>query len=493
MFEFLASSFSSAFDKLKGKQKISSQALKDSLEDIRQALLEADVNYDIVEEFIKVASQKCLGEEVLKNIKPQEQVVKIINDEFVKLMGEADPIIEGKGLKVIMMVGLHGVGKTSTSAKLAYYLKKQHKKSFLASCDTYRPAAMKQLEILAESKNLAYFHSELNDAVKRAKEAYSQAKEGGFDYLILDMAGRLQIDDKMMKELINVRKKVNIEETLLVVDAALGQESVNIAKNFNEQIGITGVVLTKLDGDTRGGAAFSVKKTINKSIKFITLGEKIEDLEVFRAEGLVSRMLGMGDVVKLVEDMQEHISQEEAEKLEEKIRKSTFDFEDFLSQMEKVSKMGGFVKILSLLPGGNKLKKMMVGKEGEITRFKGMVHSMTIEERRRPETLNQSRKLRIARGSGHKLEEVNNLVKRFDMIKSLMSKMGGSGGDMSSMMETLENPTMNSNPLAGIQGAINGMGADRQNDANKATKKKQISRAEKKKKKKNTQKKKKKK
>ena len=491
MFEFLASSFTTAFDKLKGKQKITSQVLKDNLGDIRQALLEADVNYDIVEEFIETISQKCLGEEVLKNIKPQEQIVKIINDELVALMGEAEPLVEGPSLKVIMMVGLHGVGKTSTSAKLAYHLKKQHKKTFLASCDVYRPAAMKQLEVLAESENIAYFHSELDDAVKRAKEAYRQAKEGGFNYLVLDMAGRLQIDDSMMKELSSVSKKVNIDETLLVVDAALGQESVNIAKNFNDQIGITGVVLTKLDGDTRGGAAFSVKKTVDKSIKFITQGEKIEDLEVFRAEGLVSRMLGMGDVVKLVEDMEEHISQQEAEKLEEKIRKSTFDFEDFLSQMEKMTKMGGLVKILSLLPGGNKLKKMMVGKEGEIARFKGMIHSMTIEERRRPKVLNQSRKARIARGSGYKLEEVNNLIKRFDMMRVMMTKMGGTG--VNSMMEALENPTVDSNPLAGMQGMMNNMGGGMQNEVNNATKKKQVSRAEKKKKKKNTQKKKKKK
>ncbi len=436
MFEKLTDRLQDTFKNLSGRGVLSEKNIQDAMRDVRRALLEADVNYNVARDFIKDVREECLGEKVLKSVSPGQQAIKVVQDHLVELLGEANAPLELKGRPaVIMLVGLHGSGKTTTAAKLARHLSvREDKRVMLAACDLYRPAAIDQLEFLGGQLDLpVYADREIKDVAKLAAAAAKAAEDDNSEVLIIDTAGRHQVDTELVQELIEIKTKTRACEVLLVADAALGQQAVSVAQHFDEALGVTGIILTKMDGDARGGAALSMRKVTGEPIKFIGIGEKIEDLQPFHPERLASRILGMGDVVSLVEKAAEHIEEQEASQLEEKMRRQQFDFDDFLKQLRRMKKMGGIFSMLDLLPGMGKLKDQVDVDDGQLNRIEGMICSMTPEERHNPGILKTSRRQRIARGSGVSVGEVNQIVSRFDMMKKMLGKMG----NMESAMEGL--------------------------------------------------------
>lgn len=426
-FEGLSDRLQDIFKKLRGKGKITEEDVKVAMREVRLALLEADVNFKVVKDFTSRVKDRAVGQEVLQSLTPGQQIVKIVHDEMTLLMGgsESKLNLSSKTPAVIMAVGLQGAGKTTSVAKLAKSLVKQGRRPLLVACDIYRPAAIKQLQVLGEQTNLPVFSMGQNNPVDIAKASLEHAKSNNRDIVIIDTAGRLHINEELMDELKNIKSAVNPDEILLVVDAMTGQDAVNIAESFNQDLGLTGVVLTKLDGDTRGGAALSVKAVTGCPIKFIGMGEKLDALEVFHPDRMASRILGMGDVLSLVEKAQANIDTEKAKEMERKIRQQEFTLEDFLDQLQQVRSMGPLEDLLGMIPGMKKQLKGMQGDfdEKEILRVEAIIKSMTFKERRDPSVINGSRKKRIARGSGTKVQDVNRLLKQFDESRKLMKQL----------------------------------------------------------------------
>ncbi|MCI9015786.1 MAG: signal recognition particle protein [Clostridia bacterium] len=435
-FEGLSSRLQEITKKFKTKARITDSDLKEMLREVKLALLEADVNYKIVKEFTQTIQEKALGQDVLKSLTPGQQVIKIVKDEITELLGgtEAKINFTPNPPTVIMLVGLQGSGKTTTSGKLANLLRKQGKNPLLVACDVYRPAAIKQLQVVGKQLNIPVFANENStDVLHIAKQAMNIAITKLNDVVILDTAGRLHIDEELMEELKGLKKNIKPHEILLVVDAMTGQDAVNVATSFNEAIGIDGVILTKLDGDTRGGAALSVKKVTNRPIKFVATGEKLSDIEVFHPDRMTSRILGMGDVLSIIEKAEEAFSEEEALKMEEKLRKQEFDLDDYLTQLRQVKKMGSFSSILKMIPGMNKLKDIQVD-DKEFTKIEAIICSMTKKEKRNSKILNGSRRKRIAQGSGLTVQEVNKFINSFEMTQKMMKKMK-TGKGMKNMLK----------------------------------------------------------
>ena len=446
-FEGLSSRLQEITRKIRGKARITESDLKEMLREVKLALLEADVNYKIVKEFISSIQEKALGQDVMKSLPPGQQVIKIVKDEMVELLGGTESKINftSNPPTVIMLVGLQGSGKTTTAGKLANLLRKQGKKPLLVACDVYRPAAIKQLQVVGAQLNIPVYSNETTkDVVRIAKQGIETAISKLNDVVILDTAGRLHIDDELMQELKNVKTSVRPHEILLVVDSMTGQDAVNIAQSFNEAVGIDGVVLTKLDGDTRGGAALSVKKVTGKPIKFAATGEKLSDIEVFNPERMTSRILGMGDVLSIIEKAEEAISQEDAEKLEKQLCKDELDLDDYLAQIRQVKKMGSLSSILKMLPGMNKIKDLNID-DKEFDKVEAIICSMTPQEKRNTKLLNGSRRMRIAKGSGTTVQDVNKFMKSFEMTQKMMKQMKSNKGGMKKMMKNIEN--MNPNDL----------------------------------------------
>ncbi|MFR2534599.1 MAG: signal recognition particle protein [Clostridia bacterium] len=437
-FEGLSSKLQDITRRLRGKARITESDLKDMLREVKLALLEADVNYKIVKDFIETVQQKALGQDVLKSLTPGQQVIKIVKDELVELLGGQESRIHftPNPPTVIMLVGLQGSGKTTTAGKLANLLRKEGKKPLLVACDVYRPAAIKQLQVVGAQLNIpVYSNEQSKDVVQIAKQAVSMAYSKLNDVVILDTAGRLHIDEELMQELKNMKQSVKPHEILLVVDSMTGQDAVNVATSFNEALGIDGVVLTKLDGDTRGGAALSVKKVTGRPIKFAATGEKLSDIEVFHPDRMASRILGMGDVLSIIEKAEESFDLEEAEKLEKQFKKKDLDLNDYLSQLRQVKKMGSFSSILKMIPGMSSIKDLKVD-DKEFVRIEAMICSMTKEERQNPKILNASRRIRIAKGSGTTVQQINQFMKSFEMTQKMMKKMQNGKG-MKNMMKNI--------------------------------------------------------
>lgn len=428
MFESLSERLERSFKILKGEGKITEVNVADALKDVRKALIAADVNYKVAKTFIDSVKQKAMGMNVLTAVRPKEMMIKVVHDELAILMGgEAKPInLQGRPA-IILMSGLQGSGKTTMSGKLAYMLKKDKKqhKPLLVACDVYRPAAIDQLKVLGEQLEVPVYSEEGNkNPVEIALNAVQHAKAKGNDIVIVDTAGRLAVDEEMMDEIENLKKSLNPSETLFVVDAMTGQDAVNTAKEFNERIDFDGVVLTKLDGDTRGGAALSIRTVVDKPIKFVGIGEKMDALNVFHPQRMADRILGMGDVVSLVERAQQAIDEKEAEELERKLRKNKFDFEDFLNQIQTIKKMGNIKDLVSMIPGVGKAVKDVDIDDNAFKSVEAIIRSMTPKERKEPSLLaNQSRKIRIAKGSGTTIQEVNRLIKQFDDMRKMMKQM----------------------------------------------------------------------
>ncbi len=424
-FEGLSSRLQEITRKFKGKARVTEGDLKEMLREVKLAMLEADVNYKIVKDFMKNINEKALGQDVLKSLTPGQQVIKIVKDELVELLGGTESKISfnPNPPTIIMLVGLQGSGKTTTAGKLANLLRKQGKNPLLVACDVYRPAAIKQLQVVGKQLNIPVFaNEESKDVVHIAKQAINVAISKLNDVVIVDTAGRLHIDEELMKELKNLKSNLKPYEILLVVDAMTGQDAVNVATSFNEEIGIDGVILTKLDGDTRGGAALSVKKVTNRPIKFVANGEKLSDIEMFYPERMASRILGMGDVLSIIEKAEEAFDAEEALKLEEKLRKQEFDLEDYLTQLRQMKKMGSFSSILKMIPGMNALKDVKID-DKEFVRIEAIICSMTKKEKRNPKILNGSRRKRIANGAGVTVQEVNKFMNSFEMTQKMMKKI----------------------------------------------------------------------
>jgi signal recognition particle subunit SRP54 len=428
MFDSLTDKLQNAFRNLRGLGKISENNVADSLREVRMALLDADVNFKVVKDFIDRVKEKSLGREVLQSIQPGQQIIKIIHDELVGLLGSENAALNLKSTPgCIMMVGLHGSGKTTSSGKLARLFQKQGRQPLLVAADVYRPAAMDQLATLGTNLQVPVFVKKgETDVLKIAREALAFAEAEKRDVVIFDTAGRLQIDEPLVQELVRLRDLVKPDEILLVLDAATGQEAVNVATHFDQALNITGNILTKLDGDARGGAALSLKAVTGKPIKFAGVGEKLEDFEPFHPERMASRILGMGDVVSLVERAAEAVDEEDAKKLEEKMRKGQFTLEDFLDQLRQMRKLGPLEQLVGMLPGGSQMLQGadMSKSEKEFRRMEGMVCSMTVKERRNPAILNASRRKRIAKGSGVSVTELNTLLNRFAQMQQMMKKMG---------------------------------------------------------------------
>jgi signal recognition particle subunit SRP54 len=428
MFDSLSSKLQNAFRNLRGLGKISESNVGDALREVRLALLEADVNFKVARDFIERVKTKSIGQEVVQSIQPGQQIVKIIHDELVDLLGSRNAGLNlGGSPTSILMVGLHGSGKTTSSGKLARLLHKQGRGPLLVAADVYRPAAMDQLETLAKQLDIPVFVKRgETDVLRIAREALDFAQANNRNVLIFDTAGRLQIDEPLVQELVHLRDLVKPQETLLVLDSATGQEAVNVATHFDQALNITGSILTKLDGDARGGAALSLKAVTGKPIKFAGVGEKLEDFEPFHPERMASRILGMGDVVSLVEKAAEAVDLEDAKKLEEKMRKGQFTLEDFLEQLKQMKKIGSLESLMSMLPGGTEaLKQVDISKqEKEFRRMEGMVCAMTLQERRNPQILNAKRRQRIAKGSGTSVAELNTLLNKFNQMQQMMKKMG---------------------------------------------------------------------
>lgn len=425
LFGNLNEKLSHIFSKLKGRGKLTELEIKNAMREIRIALLEADVNFKVAKDFIASVTEKAVGEKVLESLTPDQQVIKIVRDELTELMGGGNAKLEVASAPptIIMMCGLQGAGKTSTCGKLGANLKKQGKKVLLVACDIYRPAAINQLKIVAKSAGVEFFEKGTANPATIAKEAILYAKSKGLDTVIVDTAGRLQIDEKLMQELEEIKSAVHPTEILLTVDAMTGQQSAEVAQTFNERLDITGVILTKLDGDTRGGAALSIKAVTGKPIKFTAIGEKIEDLEVFHPDRMAQRILGMGDVLTLIEKVEKTVDEKEMKALEEKLRKNTFTLDDFLMQFEQIGKMGNLTDLVSMIPGiGNKLAGVNID-EHQIVRFKAIIQSMTKAERLNPSIINGSRKKRIAEGSATSIQDVNTLLKQYNQTKDLMKNM----------------------------------------------------------------------
>ena len=427
-FESLSDKLQNAFSKLKGKGVITESDINAAMREVKLALLEADVNFKVVKEFVAIVKEKCLGAEVLQSLTPAQQIIKIVNSELIDLMGGAGSKLtySPSGFTVLMMVGLQGTGKTTTCGKLASFLKQNGKKPMLVACDIYRPAAIDQLEVVGKAVNTPVFTMrESKDAVQIALAAKEDAERKGFDVLIIDTAGRLQIDESLMEELASMKSAVRPHEILLVVDALTGQDAVNAADGFNQKLGIDGIIMTKMDGDSRGGAALSAKKVTGKPIKFLGTGEKSDALEAFHPERLASRILGMGDMLSLIEKAEQAYDEEQAEKLERKIRKNQFTLEDFLEQMGQVRKMGGLAKIMDMLPGmgGAKISEADIEKgEKEFRTMEAIIRSMTVAERKNPGLLNASRRKRIAAGSGQTVNSVNKVISKYEESKKLMKQ-----------------------------------------------------------------------
>jgi signal recognition particle subunit SRP54 len=425
MFEELTIKFESIFKKLTGRGKLTESNIQDALKEVRRALLEADVNYKVVKGFIESVKVKALGEKVLSSITPGQQFVKIVYDELTSLLGSKSQEVKFSSIPptVWMLVGLQGSGKTTACGKLAKFYRKKGRRPLLVAADVQRPAAVEQLKILGKNIDIPVFSSNQNP-VKICEDSVEEAKDKGFDLMIIDTAGRLHIDEHLMDELRQIKKKVEPEEVLLITDAMTGQDAVNIASSFEEKVGLDGIFLTKLDGDARGGAALSIKAVCGKPIKFIGVGEQLDALELFYPDRMASRILGMGDVVSLVEKAQEAISLEEAEKLEKKLRKESLTLDDFYQQLQQIKKMGSLDSILGMIPGlGAKALKGLSFDEKALTKVEAMINSMTKEERRKPQIIDGSRKKRIALGSGAKIQEVNNLLKQFFMMQKMVKNI----------------------------------------------------------------------
>lgn len=427
MLDNLGSRFQDIFKKVRGHGKLSESNIKDALKEVKMSLLEADVNYKVVKDFIESIREKAIGTEVLKGINPGQQFIKLVNDELVQLLGGTNARLTKapKNPTILMLSGLQGAGKTTFAGKLAKFLKKQNEKVLLVAADVYRPAAIKQLQVLGQQVDVAVYAEEGHqDVLGICERALEKAKEEHTTYMIIDTAGRLHIDEALMEELRNIKRLTRPQEILLVVDSMIGQDAVNLAKSFNESLSIDGVVLTKLDGDTRGGAALSIKSVVGKPIKFIGVGEKLDDIELFHPDRLVSRILGMGDVVSLVEKAQSAIEEEDAKSLEEKIRTQKFDLNDFLKQLQNIKKLGSLGSILKLIPGMGQIGDLAPA-EKEMKKVEAIIQSMTKQERKKPEILKASRKQRIARGSGTDVADINRLLKQFDQMKTMMKMFAG--------------------------------------------------------------------
>ena len=437
MFENLSDRLERSFKILKGEGKITEINVAETLKDVRRALLDADVNYKVAKTFTDQVKKKALGMNVLTAIKPGQLMVKLVHDELAELMGgEATDLNLQQRPAIILMAGLNGAGKTTMSGKLALMLKtKKNRKPLLAACDTFRPAAMEQLRVLAEQVDVPiYLEEGAKDPIAVAKNAIQEAKAKGYDTVIVDTAGRQSIDEELMLQIEQIKKAVNPDETLLVVDAMTGQDAVNTAKVFNERLEIDGVILTKLDGDSRGGAALSIRSVVTKPIKFIGTGEKMEALDVFHPERMADRILGMGDVVSLVERAQEQFDMEEAKRLEKKIKKNQFDFNDFLGQIQQIKKMGNIKDLAAMIPGVGKAIKDVEISDEPFKNIEAIIYSMTPKERQHPEILNQSRRMRIAKGSGTDIQEVNKLIKQFDQTRKMMKMVSGMGSSKMAQM-----------------------------------------------------------
>ena len=428
-FENLSEKLGGVFKKLKGRGVVTEKDIKESMREIKLALLEADVNYKVVKDFIAKVSERCVGADVLESLTPGQQIIKIVNDELTILMGSENTRIEySKNPTVVLLAGLQGAGKTTFCAKLAGLMRKKHnKRPLLVACDIYRPAAIKQLQVVGKQLDIPVFEMGTDTtAVKIAKSAIEHAKAHGNDFVIIDTAGRLHIDDELMQELEDVKAAVKPDEILLVIDAMTGQDAVNIAESFNSRLEVTGVIVTKLDGDTRGGAALSVKAVTGKPIKFCGVGEKLSDIEEFHPDRMASRILGAGDVLSLVEKAQEAFDEKDALALEEKIRQNTFNLDDFLTQMQQMKKMGPLSSLLKMVPGVD--AKALDGAnidERKLDRVEAIIKSMTMQEREKPEIINASRKKRIAAGSGNQVSDVNLLLKQFEQMQKMMKQLGG--------------------------------------------------------------------
>lgn len=428
-FDSLSEKLNHVFSKMREKGKLTDLEIKQAMREIRIALLEADVNFQVVRDFINRVSEKASGEDILKGLNSTQQVIKIVNDELIALMGSTHSklAVADRPPTIIMMCGLQGAGKTTMCGKLAGMLKKQNKKVMLAACDVYRPAAIKQLQVVGGKVNVPVFEEGQINPVKIAKDALDEAKRQGADVLIVDTAGRLHIDEQLMEELQKIKAEVRPDEILLVVDSMTGQDAVNVAETFNQKLDITGVIITKLDGDTRGGAALSIKAVTGKPIKFVGSGEKMEDIEPFYPDRMASRILGMGDVLTLIEKAQEAFSEEEALKLQKKMKTNSFTLQDYLNQLESVKKMGGIGKLMSMVPGlGGKVNEDDID-ESKIIKTKAIILSMTPEERNNPDIIKASRRKRIAAGSGTSIQDVNQLLKQFDMSKEMMRRVSKNG------------------------------------------------------------------
>ena len=431
MFSNLSDKLSNVFRNFRNKGKLTESDVKEGMREIKLALLEADVNFKVVKEFIKKVSERAVGDEVLESLMPAQHVVKIVNEELCAIMGTKHEKLEiaSQSPTVVMMCGLQGAGKTTHTGKLALYMKKQGKKSLLAACDVYRPAAVKQLQVVGESCGCEVFSIEgCKEPVKIAKEAVKYAKLHGHDIVFLDTAGRLHVDEELMQELSDIKKETNPNEILLVVDAMLGQDAVNVSESFNNLLDITGVILTKLDGDTRGGAALSVKYVTGKPIKYVGTGEKLDNLEPFHPERMASRILGMGDVLSLIEKAQESIDEKKAAELEKRIREQKFTLTDFLDQYSQLKNMGSLESLMGMIPGikPGALKDAKID-EKQLLHQEAIILSMTPEERENPDLLNFSRKKRIAAGCGRSVEEINRLLKQYEQVKAMMKQFTGAG------------------------------------------------------------------
>ncbi len=437
-FESLTEKLQNVFKNLRSKGRLTEADVKVALKEVKMALLEADVSFKVVKQFIKAVQERAIGQDVMNGLNPGQMVIKIVNDELVSLMGSETTEIALRPageITVIMMAGLQGAGKTTTTAKIAGKLKAKGRKPLLVACDVYRPAAITQLQINGEKQGVEVFSmGDKQNPVNIAKAAIEHAKNQNFNVVILDTAGRLHVDEDMMQELIRIKEEVNVDQTILVVDAMTGQDAVNVAESFNQKVGIDGVILTKMDGDTRGGAALSIKAISGKPILYVGMGEKISDLEQFYPDRMASRILGMGDVMSLIEKAQQNIDEDKAREMEQKIKKATFGFDDYLESMNQMKNMGGISSVLNMLPGlGNKAKDIegMID-EKDMARKEAIILSMTPKERANPDLLNPSRKKRIAQGAGVDIAEVNRMVKQFDqtrkMMKQMPSMLGGKSG-----------------------------------------------------------------
>ena len=426
-FEGLSGRLSEVFKKLKGRGKVKESDVKEVMREVRMALLEADVNYKVAKDFVASVSEKALGSEVLESLTPAQQIIKIVNDQLTELMGSTNARINfaSKNPTVIMMCGLQGAGKTTHCAKLARYFKSSGKRPLLAACDVYRPAAIEQLKIVGEQAGVPVFEMGQGDPVEIARRAMMQARDYGNDILILDTAGRLHIDEELMEELRRIKAEVQPHEILLVLDAMTGQDAVNVAKSFDETLGIDGIVLTKLDGDTRGGAALSVRAVTGKPIKFVGTGEKLDNLEPFYPDRMASRILGMGDVLTLIEKAQSAVDEQKALEMAQKLKEQSFDMNDLLEQMQQIHQMGSLSQVISMFPGAGKVSdEDAAAGEAQMRRTEAIIQSMTKREREKPSIINPSRKRRIAAGSGTRVEDVNRLLKQFEQMQKMMKMMG---------------------------------------------------------------------